>query len=340
MGIINRRTIQKLIIKYFQICIEIQKSPILNWPSAIYGFTNFSRSIQHCCNLNQLITKMTTTKTIFDQSVLLQHDAKKYDYGKNNNNNKYNRFDEANSHMTTDKTVQDWYKELMLCKYDYKMDNKQKLQYIKQTKRICAGCGHSIKPHKNEIKSIIIYCGGWPTEHKFIFHDSNCVKLRKYLESIRQFVFDIEMYLNKNNKMSQLTNWQRLLYLIQNKDYILSINEKIPRPLKPIEQIDNIFDDDSIISPNGGINITNIHNNNPKSNKFYRTNFIPKTDISSFRRKRKLAQYHLQIEMIQTISFLDGNGNNNNNNNKYIDFEFVYGLNNSDINIPKIIKFM
>eukprot|EP01083_Nonionella_stella_P180387 643133_1 len=320
-------TIHKLIIKYFQMDIELEKSPILHWPLV------WSQTFKQA--LSRKVKEISPDKIIA--------------LSPNSRNKMVDRFDEANLHHTANKTAEDWYKEF-LCKRDHKMDIKQKTIFAKQNKRVCDGCGHIIKTNKSDIKPIVMYTGGWPTEQKYIFHDEHCVKLRKYLEAIRQFVFDIDMYSQKHRQTSALTNWRRLLHLIQNKDYVLSINQKIPRPLRATESVESWSD----AAADGS-----------KQSKKYRTNYIPKADRGAFRRKRKLAQYHLQMDLIQATQhitrlneFINGGGHARNAEdmidddgrelppndiyNENVDFELVYGLlNGRDVNgIPKIIRFM
>eukprot|EP01084_Bolivina_argentea_P045871 84429_1 len=69
------RTIQKLIIKYFQICIEIQKSPILNWPSV------WSQTFRQA--ISRKLKEISPDKMI----VLSPNNHNNNPGGNNNNNN-------------------------------------------------------------------------------------------------------------------------------------------------------------------------------------------------------------------------------------------------------------
>lgn len=154
-------TIKKLIIKYFQIDIELQKSPIINWPSSSLWTQTFKQS------LLKKIKEISPDKTVNINLI--------------NNSPKNNAFDEANLHHSknSNKTAEIWYKEF-LCHKDSKMNStsriKQKQMFIKQH-RICDGCGHTIKlkNYPQDTKNAIIYEGGWPKQEKFVFHDQNCL---------------------------------------------------------------------------------------------------------------------------------------------------------------------
>lgn len=170
-------------------------------------------------------------------------------------------------------------------------------------------------------------------------------KVRKYLESIRQFVFEVDMFLNEHRRMSPLTNWRRMLFLVQHREYVMPIRDEIPRPLRPS---DSHYDAHCV----------------------FPTKFIPKGQRTAFGRKRRIAQHQLQRDLIgaateriddlvddvvadaldesvqsaaesvnepmclSSAQSADGIDAEN------VDFHFAFGLNHSDISIPSLLRTM
>ena len=86
------------------------------------------------------------------------------------------RFDEANDHHSANQAADKWYREF-LCEQDYKSSSgsrRQMAAFIKRTGRVCDACGHHIRCNKTKTKPFVIFAGGWPLAHTFVFHDEEC----------------------------------------------------------------------------------------------------------------------------------------------------------------------
>lgn len=138
-------TARKLIAKFLEIEIEVEKSPIIQWPSP---WTQSSKAA-----LRRKLEDIFPGKERVDV------------FG-------------PDIHHSANKRAEEWYGEFECIKERRIQSAKQKSRYLKGGKRRCDGCGHSLnrsKMSKSELNAMVFYGGGWPKKKVLVFHDALCV---------------------------------------------------------------------------------------------------------------------------------------------------------------------
>eukprot|EP01083_Nonionella_stella_P028404 78220_1 len=112
------------------------------------------------------------------------------------------------------------------------------LQLSQRENARCSGCRKPIRGQASyPVWRRVPFMNQDHDGHEFIFHDANCVLLRKYKEAIRQFIFEYEWKQNRPQKpIPDLHDDKRLFYLYRDRNCILAVDsgsktkDELPQP--------------------------------------------------------------------------------------------------------------